>query len=193
MPWPAPAEYQQAIQNPQHCFVDPELQAGQPILTPLGLTRVASGRFASVYQIRNGSRAWAVRCFVRQITDQEHRYHLISQHLQKVQLSSLVEFVYQPQGIRLSGQWYPIVKMEWVEGKPLHTFVEYNLRAKKVLQDLAIQWRSLVAELHRVQVAHEDLQHGNILVSRGRVRLVDYDGLFIPSLRGEKSRELGHP
>jgi len=52
MPWPTPADYQDAIQNPKICFKDPTLKAGSVELTALGLPRVASGNFASVYKVR---------------------------------------------------------------------------------------------------------------------------------------------
>ena len=48
MGWPTPQEYNEAIQNPRSVFADAELQAGQPVLTPLGLPRPITGAFASV-------------------------------------------------------------------------------------------------------------------------------------------------
>ena len=42
------------------------------------------------------------------------------------------------------------------------------------------------------QIAHGDLQHGNILVSHGQIKLIDYDGLFVPRSFGLTSREEGH-
>src|SRR5262249_39290963 len=48
-------------------------------------------------------------------------------------------------------------------------------------------------------VAHCDLQHGNVLLVPGSkaaslaVKLVDYDGMFVPALAGSKSGEVGHP
>jgi len=41
-------------------------------------------------------------------------------------------------------------------------------------------------------VAHGDLQHGNILVRGGSIQLVDYDGMWVPALRGRKATEIGH-
>jgi len=49
MLWPAPDSYHEAIQNPQTCFFDPELNAGAIATNVLGLPRVKSGQFASVY------------------------------------------------------------------------------------------------------------------------------------------------
>ena len=40
-------------------------------------------------------------------------------------------------------------------------------------------------------LAHGDLQHGNILVENGELRLIDYDAMFIPGMSG-RSHEVGH-
>lgn len=193
MNWPLSSDYQDAIQNPSICFQDPELKAGSVALTPLGLPRVASGQFAVVYEINDGTNRWAVRCFSRPVSDQQHRYSLLSEHMERLELPALVNFQYLPEGILVDGQWYPIVKMEWVDGDHLHTFVEQNLDAPGNLARLAAQWRGTVNSLRGSNLAHGDLQHGNVLITPERyTRLVDYDAMYLPSLSGEESPELGH-
>lgn len=194
MRWPNPSDYQDAIQNPHLCFNDPELKAGTVALLPMGLPRVASGNFASVYEIQTGKKRWAVRCFLRQATDQQRHYTYISQHLHSIWLPFLVDFEYQQQGIRILGQTYPIVKMQWVESIALHSFVKKHLKQPQNLLKLAAQWRGLVNSLQGSHLAHGDLQHGNVLVtSKGEIRLVDYDAMYVPGLYGTNCAELGHP
>jgi hypothetical protein len=41
-------------------------------------------------------------------------------------------------------------------------------------------------------VAHGDLQHGNIVVRGGSIHLVDYDGMWVPALKGRDATEIGH-
>ena len=41
-------------------------------------------------------------------------------------------------------------------------------------------------------IAHGDLQHGNILIHNDEIILIDYDGMYVPGLNGMKSNELGH-
>jgi hypothetical protein len=193
MNWPLNSDYQDAIQNPSICFQDPELKAGNVVLTPLGLPRVESGQFAVVYEIDGGAQHWAVRCFSHPVSDQQRRYSLLSQHMERLDLPALVDFQYLPQGILVDGKWYPIVKMEWVDGDHLHTFVEENLHDSNSLLRLAAQWRGMVNSLRGSNLAHGDLQHGNALITpQRRIRLVDYDGMYLPSLSGEQSPELGH-
>ena len=93
----------------------------------------------------------------------------------------------------MRGQWYPILKMGWVEGEPLNLYVEKNLTHASLLRDLDREFAKMVRDLRRFFIAHGDLQHGNVLVVNGKLKLVDYDGMFVPDLDGLPSHELGHP
>lgn len=119
--WPIASDYSDAVQNPRLAFKDPELCAGRPKLDRLGLPWPISGMFASVYQFECPPRRWAVRCFLREFADQQRRYHAISQHLKTSKLPQCVDFEYQREGIRINGAWYPILKMEWIDGVPLNS------------------------------------------------------------------------
>ncbi|MDE3051488.1 MAG: hypothetical protein KGJ48_16510, partial [Nitrospirota bacterium] len=193
MTWPTPQDYQEAIQSPRLCFSDPDLQRGTPRLDSLGLPKPNSGNFASVYEILDQGKRWAVRCFTREFSDQQQRYEKISQHLHQVRLPYTVDFKFQAQGIKVKGRWHPILKMEWVDGIPLITFIEQNITRPEVLRDLAHKWIDLIAALRQASVAHGDLQHGNIIIANGHIQLIDYDGMFVPGLAGYPSHEVGHP
>ena len=109
-------------------------------------------------------------------------------------MPGLVGFAYEAQGIRVKGQWYPIVKMDWVEGQTLHTYIGQHVSDADALRRLAAQWRDLMRDLRAGGIAHADLQHGNALVTpKGELRLVDYDGMFVSAFAGQPSHELGHP
>ena len=195
MGWPTPQEYNEAIQNPRSAFADAELQAGQPVLTPLGLPRPITGAFASVYQlVCANQRTYAVRCFLREFGDQQERYAAISAHLAGAgeRLPYMTNFTYLAQGIRVSGRWYPILKMEWLEGDALQVYIERNLDNPIALLNLAEQWVMMTKWLRTAQIGHGDLQHGNVIVSSGQLRLIDYDGMYVPALAGRQSHEIGH-
>ena len=134
MAWPTPQEYNEAIQNPATAFVDPELRAGQPVLTPLGLPRPITGGFASVYQmVCAHQRVWAVRCFLRDFGDHQERYAAISDHLARANLPYMVNFSFLADGIRVGGRIHPLLKMQWVEGESFLTYVERNLQALSLI------------------------------------------------------------
>jgi hypothetical protein len=137
---------------------------------------------------------FAVRCFIRPVTNQQQRYDALSQHLHGIWLPALVDYAYLPQGIRVRGQWYPVVRMAWIAGQQLHQYIEDHLRHSQFLERLAVQWRGVVAGLCGAHMAHGDLQHGNVLVdSHDQIHLVDYDGFFIPTLHTQPPGERGHP
>jgi hypothetical protein len=96
------------------------------------------------------------------------------------------------QGIRIRGQWYPILKMDWIDGVALNTYVEKHLMNPGAIQALAHNFLKLTSDLRRHSIAHGDLQHGNLLVVNGDIRLIDYDGMFVPGFEGMQSYELGH-
>jgi len=192
MPWPDRTEYFQVIQNPAFCFRDSELKAGRVDCLPNGLPRQFAGGFASVYKIATSNRQWAIKCFLNDFPDQQQRYEAISNHLACTKLPYTVGFQFQPQGIKVSGKWYPILKMEWVQGEKLIPYLQRNLYDSDALLDLEKKWLRMVRELQSSQIAHGDFQHENILLVNGDLRLIDYDGMYVPSLAGRGSHERGH-
>jgi hypothetical protein len=103
-----------------------------------------------------------------------------------------VGFDYLPRGIKVGGAWYPVLKMEWVEGQLLSEYVERHVQNPAALKRLAERWAAMVAALERASMAHGDLQHGNVLVVNGDLKLVDYDGMWVPALGGRPGHEIGH-
>lgn len=192
MPWPTPQDYNEAIQNPRISFADPELAGGTVELTPLGLPRPITGNFASVYRVRSPGGDWAVRCFWREYADMQQRYACISSHLRTAGRPYTVAFEYLPQGIRVRGTWYPILKMEWADGLLLDQYVRAHLDDAPALENLAGRWLDMVQALETAGSAHGDLQHGNVLIVGGELKLVDYDGMYVPALKGRGSHEIGH-
>lgn len=193
--WPSPQDYHEAIQNPSSCFSDTALKQGLPEVDAMGMPRVASGAFASVYRIicRGGDRA--VRCFLHPIRDQQFRYKVLSSFVGPSQLPWTVGFDYLSEGISIGSKWYPILTMDWVDGTPLNLIVnaKCGIGDKNALEDLRRRFWEMACGLVKARIAHGDLQHGNILVRAGQLVLVDYDGMFVPGLSNEKSNELGHP
>jgi hypothetical protein len=200
MSWPLPQDFNEAIQNPATVFTDPDLKGGQAIVGPTGLPLPQSGNFADVYQVRGADgRDWAVKCFTRPVFGLESRYDRVAEALAEANLPFGVEFTYLEQGIRVRGAWRPAVKMEWVEGLTLNHVVEDNLASQKVLSGLVRLWAKMCQRLRDAKIAHADLQHGNVLLVPGSqpgkygLKLIDYDGMYVPALAEHPSGEAGHP
>lgn len=192
--WPNPLEFHEALQNPQHCFEDRDLRNGLPETDSLGMPRVASGAFASVYRIHCVGRDRAVRCFLQPIKDREDRYRQISEVLEAANLPAIVQFDYLPKGVRLRGKWFPALKMEWIDGVPLNIHVADLCRNqdREGLEKLRLDFADIIQDLREQRIAHGDLQHGNIIAKNGQLVLIDYDGMFVPGLENKGSSEIGH-
>ncbi len=190
--WPTPQEYNEAVQHPSFCFSDKALQASTVELNQIGLPRPMTGAFASVYKLSGGGTSWAVRCFLEFRPDLKERYYAINDALQASQIDAIVGFNYLEKGIRVKGRWFPILKMDWVEGEPLEKYVERNVRSTARLAEVHKHFINMVQQLSRAGIAHGDLQHGNLLVADGQLKLIDYDGMYVPALQGKVSAELGH-
>jgi hypothetical protein len=202
MTWPSATDYNAAVQNPQLCFRDEDLRQGQTVGDLFGLPRPHSGNFADVYQIQDAKgQNWAVKCFTRPVSGLRMRYHAISEHLRQAQRAFMVEFDFLDEGICIHGQWHPLVKMRWVEGFRLNEFIREHLNKLVLLERLAQLWFRLAQELRDAGMAHGDLQHGNVLLVPGskgaslalKLKLIDYDGMFVPALADRPSEEVGHP
>ena len=148
MAWPQPIDYNEAIQAPQLCFSDPDLREGTVVTDTLGMPRPHSGNFADVYQVRGaGGQSWAVKCFTREVPMRHTRYQGISEHLRQAGPSFMVQFQYLEEGIRIRRRWYPVLKMDWVEGLTLNEFVAKYVDQPKVLYRLARMWVKLSLQL----------------------------------------------
>lgn len=190
--WPTPQDYNEALQTPSICFSDPELQTAEIALNHLGLPKVASGAFACVYKARTGANYWAVRCFITPIKDQLVRYEKTSRFVLSDDLPYTVPCQFLEKGIRINGSWFPIVKMEWVEGTPLNDYIAGIIDSADELSLLRKKFAQMMKDLQRNGIAHGDLQHGNVLIRNDEFFLVDYDNMYVPELAGYPSWEKGH-
>lgn len=187
------ATYAGALQNTKLCFRDPDIKGGSLEQTPLGLPRAVAGNFATVFNVLgvNGKR-YAVKCFTRDVEDQQARYGAVSAELFKLKKPWQVHFDYQASGILVEGDWLPILKMEWIEAKGLLRWLEANLGNPQAIAGVATKFAAMATDLQMAGLAHGDLQHGNLLIdSTGELRLIDYDGMFVPSLASRGAAENG--
>ncbi|MCY2987326.1 MAG: hypothetical protein NTY19_05600, partial [Planctomycetota bacterium] len=205
-PWPQATDYGEAIQNLPVHFRDPEIRAGQAVTDARGLPLVRTGNFAAVFEVNSSaaSRKWAVRCLTRPVRDLEERYRQIAIHLeqQRQRLPFMVGFEYLSDGVLVGDRWYSFVRMEWVEGLRLDEFLADCLSKRNyqsTLNQLCGAWLHLSQWLRQAQVAHGDLQHGNVILvpvaeNKGHdLILIDYDGMYVPALAATPPDEVGHP
>lgn len=193
MRWPGPQDYREAIQNPAVALSDEELRKAQLELDDFQLPLVRSGQYATVFKLVGQRSSFAVRCFLHNFEDRKERYRAISDFIVRDDLECTVGFELVDKGIRIGSDWYPILKMEYVDGSSLGSYVRQNKGNPDKLRELVLQFEEMMLALKSNGIAHGDLQHDNIVITpQGRLRLIDYDGMYVPALAGRHSNELGH-
>ena len=192
--WPSARYFTEAIQCPSVCFSQPLLRSTLPAVDRLGMPLVTSGQFAYVYKLKssNGDGDFAVRCFRGYLGDRDQRYRAIQEHLEELPVANLSPFSYAPEGILVGGNRFPILFMRWIEGPTLDLYINEMLQRREVLEHLCHEWLRLLQGLQASGIAHGDLQHGNIIIEHGQLRLVDHDGIFVPAMAGWGASEVGH-
>ncbi|MEM3486401.1 MAG: hypothetical protein QXI12_12365, partial [Candidatus Methanomethyliaceae archaeon] len=193
MKLPRGDEYLEAVQTPTLAFNDLELKSCIPETDGFGLPKPYSGGFTTTFHLYNSSKHWAVRCFTISIPDLQQRYAAIGQFFKTHQCEFIVPTDCLLQGIRVKGQWFPVIKMQWVTGKPLNIFIDQHISTPNKIANIIPKFVNIVRQQEQLGIAHGDLQHGNILVKDGKLYLIDYDGFFLPELSSLQANQLGHP
>lgn len=196
MNYPSIIEYIDSIESGGEFFSSlgsPRLvydQGGEPVYS--------SGNFGVVFRVRCGDRTAALKCFTREQRGRQAAYRKIA-----VELPSNSQYIvhhdYFPNEISvlLSGgrlHQFPVLVMDWVEGRTLEqTIVDCISRGdKQALAALSAEFDRLALWLIGSGIAHGDLKPENIIVTPdGGLKLVDYDGVYTPSMHGERQREVG--
>lgn len=194
MVYPSLEQYNEALQHPSTSLTDHELKRGNVKTTGLGLPLALCGGFALTYTISAGSKQYAARCFHKKSDNLEKRYQAISAQLDQLKSNYFVDFEFQPSGVNIQQKSYPLVKMAWAKGKTLGEFVETNYKNPELLGNLRKALGELAAELETFNIAHGDIQPGNVMVSNNgqKLQLIDYDGMFVQGIANFGSAELGH-
>ncbi len=194
--YPAAGDYYKAVQAPSRAFTVPKLQAAEFVWDSLGPT-LARGSSAVVFQASVEGKTQALRCYIRNDASSRDRYSALDAYLAGHSLSPYVSGTTWLDGaIRVNQSAWPVLTMDWIDGRTLNEYVDYLVTGSNAaaLTTLAAKWRELVARLQSSEFVHGDLQHGNVMVDQaGRIRLVDFDGVWIPQLAGHSSpTEFGH-
>ena len=195
--YPAAGDYYKAVQAPSRVFTVPKLQAAEFVWDSLGPT-LARGSSAVVFQASVEGTPQALRCYIRNDASSRDRYSALDAHLAGRDLGPYVSGATWLDGaIQVNRATWPVLTMDWIDGRTLNEYVDFLVASSNAaaLTTLAARWRELVALMQNSEFTHGDLQHGNVMVDQaGRLRLVDFDGVWIPQLAGQPPpTEFGHP
>lgn len=166
------------------------IRQGQFERTPRGL-RYYAGGFTVVFPVEVNGEKWAFRCWHSELGNVRKRFQVVSQWINNLRSPYLCNFIYCDDGIVVDGRTYPTTRMRWVEGVQINKYIESHVQDSASLKSLAASFLEMIEFLHQNRIAHGDLQHGNIIVDDGEIKLVDYDSLFVPGMDGNSDIIIG--
>lgn len=141
------------------------------------------GGFSIVFPVDVDGTKWAFRCWHHTLDNDQARIKLLSTELKKVGLPYFIDFEYEDNGIVVNGAVYPTTRMKWISGRDIKDYICYNRNNRYKLFKLATDFFAMTQDLHRLSIAHGDLQYENIIVNRyGKIFLIDYDSMYVPAL-----------
>lgn len=184
--WPSEDDYKHALLSPERVLrkelatVRVDLHNGAPTSY--------SGNFGVVFKYTDRRRrSFALKAFVKHDATRDVRHETIQAYLDSVRstIPELVSYAYDREGIFVGQSNWPTATMEWVEGKRLDKYIA--LRNGAIENGLfCSRFAGMMLGLARHGIAHGDFQSGNIYVTEaGLFRLLDYDGMFVPPMRGK--------
>ncbi len=201
MLYPSIGQYTEAIklaaEAPEDYFAT--LTTLRAVLDGNGNPVMSSGNFAVVFKMQDtDGKIFALKCFTRDQEGRNESYRLIADELKDVSSPYITNIQYLENEFFVDtgtdDTEFPVLLMDWVEGETLDKYIKNHISEPLCLEMLACDFAYLADWLLKQPFAHGDLKPDNILVKDdGSLVLIDYDGMYVPKMRGQKARELGSP
>ena len=159
----------------------------------------SSGAFAVVFKMRDPrtGQLYALKCFTEEQEGRAEAYRKIEEELEVAGTTYLTSMRYYERELFVdssvsSESEFPVLLMDWVEGSTMELYIREHYRDSYAMEMLCYRFCRLAAYLRSQPFAHGDVKPDNIMVSdTGTLTLIDYDGMFVPSMQGESSPTLG--
>ena len=203
MQYPLISEYVRAIQDATDNLG--ELAHLVPVLDDHGEPYRSSGAFAVVFKMKDEQtgKCYALKCFTEEQEGRAEAYRQIADELEFVDSSYITSVKYLDKEIFVDSSCeedeFPVLLMDWIDGETMESYIAANYQNQSAMLMLSYRFGKMAAWLRTQSFSHGDIKPDNIIVRPdGSLTLVDYDGMFVPSMKGSKSptigtRDFSHP
>ena len=196
MQYPLISEYVTAIQDAGDNLE--QLAHLTPVLDDHGEPYRSSGAFAVVFKMQDKStgKYYALKCFTEEQEGRAEAYRQIADELDMVDSPYITSVKYMEKELFVDSQCeedeFPVLLMDWVEGETMEAYIAANYRNQSAMLMLSYRFGKMAAWLRTQSFSHGDIKPDNIIVRPdGSLTLVDYDGMFVPSMKGSQSPTIG--
>ena len=196
MQYPLISEYLTAIRE-GHDNLD-KLSHLVPVLDKYGEPYRSSGAFAVVFKMKDEQtgKYYALKCFTEEQEGRAEAYRQIAEELEFVDSPYITSVKYLEKELFVDSncedEEFPVLLMDWIEGETMETYIAANYTDTHAMAMLCYRFCKMAAWLRSQSFAHGDIKPDNIMVRPdGTLTLVDYDGMFVPAMKGQKSPTIG--
>ena len=196
MQYPLISEYLAAIRD-AHDNLD-TLSHLVPVLDKYGEPYRSSGAFAVVFKMKDEQtgKCYALKCFTEDQEGRAEAYRQIAEELEFVDSPYITSVKYLEKELFVDSncedEEFPVLLMDWIEGETMETYIAANYTDTHAMAMLCYRFCKMAAWLRSQSFAHGDIKPENIMVRPdGTLTLVDYDGMFVPAMKGQKSPTIG--
>ena len=196
MQYPLISEYVKAIQDADDNL--DKLAYLTPVLDNHGEPYRSSGAFAVVFKMQDKStgKYYALKCFTEEQEGRADAYRQIADELDLLDSSYITSVKYMEKELFVDSQCeedeFPVLLMDWVEGETMEAYIAANYHNQSAMSLLCCRFGKMAAWLRSQSFAHGDVKPDNIIIRPdGSLTLVDYDGMFVSSMKGCKSPTVG--
>ena len=196
MQYPLISEYVKAIQDAGDNLE--ELAHLTPVLDDHGEPYRSSGAFAVVFKMQDKrtGKYYALKCFTEEQQGRAEAYRQIADELDLLDSPCITSVKYMENELFVDSQCeedeFSVLLMDWVDGETMEAYIAANYRNQSAMLMLSYRFGKMAAWLRTQSFSHGDVKPDNIIIRPdGSLTLVDYDGMFVPSMKGSKSPTIG--